>query len=445
MENKTNESLLINNILCFVSTARQSTSCNEIVQICLAFYKEKEILDAKKLICDFIGEKIKYRRGENRMLYELKDLVELFARCDDDEIPLPKFVCDSHDGMPPASGFSIVANAITTLMEEISTLKTELNHMKDQRLLDGLYNSDITRIKEDLLIIKGEVRKMNHKQMEMDLKRQSIILQSMDPPTTMPTENMSDHEATENFLTNFEKLCNTPVRLDTLVCGEDASHTPSAPPASQEPWAFLEGQPQGLGGVPPAPLYSNVTSQKVSSTAGETSGGPPSPKQKCGSVSKRVSTKFVQNGNKMKISESSVEDISNTIRNVNENIRNDIDSDGFKLVQNNKNKKKYRNQKIVGTKKNNNETALKSATKYADIFVGNCALDVTEKSLMDYIKEEMNIKVKNCELLVTRNENCKCFKVNLNMNDRQMLLSSDVWPENIICNKYYKPKNLNRQ
>ena len=59
------------------------------------------------------------------------------------------------------------------------------------------------------------------------------------------------------------------------------------------------------------------------------------------------------------------------------------------------------------------------------------------ESIADYILKEMNIVVNKCEPLVSRNENSKSFKVTLNLRDRQRLLSPEVWPEGIICRKFY--------
>ena len=109
--------------------------------------------------------------------------------------------------------------------------------------------------------------------------------------------------------------------------------------------------------------------------------------------------------------------------------------DAFILVQNRK-----RRKNIVGSKKTVVGGTLKSAVRLGDLYIGNCDQDVTSESLTKYIFDEMKIKVEKCEQLVTRNVNCVSFKLTLNMNDRQKLLSPDVWPEGIICRKFYNPR-----
>ena len=65
------------------------------------------------------------------------------------------------------------------------------------------------------------------------------------------------------------------------------------------------------------------------------------------------------------------------------------------------------------------------------------------EALEKYIFDEMNINVKKCEALVTKNGYSTSFKVTLCLTDRFKLLSSDVWPEGIVCRKFYNPRASN--
>ena len=86
---------VINKVLCYASTARHTMRNDDIIRICLTFYKEDEILKAKDTLFQLTGEKSIRRRNENRMLNEMQDLMNLLKRCDDRGIVLPKFVVDS--------------------------------------------------------------------------------------------------------------------------------------------------------------------------------------------------------------------------------------------------------------------------------------------------------------------------------------------------------------
>ena len=107
-------------------------------------------------------------------------------------------------------------------------------------------------------------------------------------------------------------------------------------------------------------------------------------------------------------------------------------NDGFQTVR----KKRKKNNNIVGSKKMPGNLTIRSAMRTADIYVGNCDLDVTVESLSDYIHSEIKVKVLQCELLVSKNPRCKSFKVTLNMNDRPKLLSAETWPEEIVGRKF---------
>ena len=122
-------------------------------------------------------------------------------------------------------------------------------------------------------------------------------------------------------------------------------------------------------------------------------------------------------------------------KNNNDNDNEDDDEDGFVRVI----KRKHR-RNIVGSKKTTNSALLRSSARKADIYVGNCDTDICEKALNDYIVDELMIKPINCIQLKTRNNNYNSFKVTLLLADRVKLLSPNVWPEGIICRKYYNSK-----
>ena len=83
---------------------------------------------------------------------------------------------------------------------------------------------------------------------------------------------------------------------------------------------------------------------------------------------------------------------------------------------------------------------MRSAARTADIFISNCDTEITVDSLSKYIYDEFKVKVQNCDNLVTRYNDYKSFKVSLLVNDRVKLLNPELWPEGIICRKFYNPR-----
>ena len=154
--------LVVSGILCYISTARHVMKRDEIIRSCLVFYEGDDILRGKDILYEIVGEKSKQRRNENRLMNELQDVLDLLKKCEEEAIDLPSFVVDSCNSMPPSSGFDVVAHSMHTL-DEISTLKKEIECLKENRLADDIRNQQNVLIQEDLLTIKGEIRKLNLK------------------------------------------------------------------------------------------------------------------------------------------------------------------------------------------------------------------------------------------------------------------------------------------
>ena len=56
---------VINNVLCYVSTARHTKPDEQVIQFCLPFYELNIIRDAKDVLCKYSSERNVKRRGHN--------------------------------------------------------------------------------------------------------------------------------------------------------------------------------------------------------------------------------------------------------------------------------------------------------------------------------------------------------------------------------------------
>ena len=362
---------------------------------------------------------------------ELKDILDMLSRCDENGTELPRFVVDEYDGLPPSSGFELVANSMTSLFQEIMNLREELNLLKNCRRDDIDYHQDHLIFKEDLLTIKGEIRKLNHKLIKQDIRRNSFILgnleiadQRINDDIGSIRENSIHRESSSNNLGNnpelvpncpndcFARSESSPEELFTL--------SPSAPPASQEPWGLLARSFQDGGGPPSAPSFADIVQQEeVQPISNDLP-------IKVVSAKKRPSVTELHSRN-LDGDDQGDASISNQSK---------LDSDGYQLVQ--RNKKRHKNVNgIVGARKANETVSIKSAIRKADVYLGNCDLSVTPESIKEYIFKEINVTIDKCELLSSRNPNCRSFKISLNLKDRVKLLSAEVWPEDIVCRKFY--------
>ena len=174
-DNVSKQKLVISNILCYISTARHSQRVDDIVRICYVFYRPDDISKGKDLLCDLCSELSKRRRGENRIIQELQDIFDLFGKAEDKEMKLPTFVADAYNGLPPSSGFELVADHIVNLNKEIVSLRKEIEALREIRMNEN-YLPQNNILQEDVMSIKGELRKLNHKLMKDDLRRSSLMI-----------------------------------------------------------------------------------------------------------------------------------------------------------------------------------------------------------------------------------------------------------------------------
>ena len=461
---------VIDNVLCYSSSARHSMKNDDIVRICVAFYKECDIIKSKNLLCELIGVKPIRRRNENRVINEMKDIMEMLMKCDDEGVTLPKFVVDRFDGLPPTSGFEVIANNMINLIEEVTSLSKEVSYLRESRHRENEYYEDTMLIKEDILTIKGEIRKIHHKLMNAEIRRESLLLDSigessrkslcdpvisgelMDYACGGIKSNKKDNDNFQMLSSHAQTLSPSAPPLSQVSSGD---FNPSAPPLSQEPvedvlpstLALTDEQVHLLSpGAPPvshdtvrppvAPLFTEVVIRGDVDKSSE-------------EVSVKMCNENVIRPEKYNTLNSSLvvlqSNDSAKLKPANSNVQREItsssaplvDADGFQLVQNRKRRLPI---SVIGSKKINGIGTVKGAARLADLYVGNCDTDVTSESILEYIANEMNIKIVKCESLVSKNVNCKSFKVTLNINDRLKLLSPEIWPEGIICRKFYSQR-----
>ena len=220
------DKLIVCNVLCYASTARHVMKSDEIKYVCIAFYSSDDIIRAKDLLYNILNVKSIRRKGTDRILKELNDIMELLSDSDDNDKVLPKFVVDTYNGLPPISGFELVANSINSLMEELSKLTNEISVLKKERINETIFKNDYVIMKEDILTIKGELRKLNHSILKEDIRRNSFILDTLDKSLndlTSPDKNPSVIEK------NTDVQLQGSSRIVADINNEVISILPSAP------------------------------------------------------------------------------------------------------------------------------------------------------------------------------------------------------------------------
>ena len=432
---------IVNGVLCYISTARHSMKSEDIIRICHAFFKDDDILKGKDLLCELIGQKPIRRRNENRIVNELRDIVDILKKCDETAVVLPKFVVDTFDGLPPSSGFEVIANTLVSLNDEIAMLKKEVETLRDSRVEQSIVSHDNIVMKEDLLFIKGELRKLNLRFMNGDIRRNSIALENLEKSFQQSPVSVHTRKSTKNFpdggILDTE---NSVLDGDFSMSNKDGFNIPDAAAATAPPppppplpppppisspiesgelLAILDKSVQDEGGVPSAPSYSQVAGMHGNSR--EIDGiHARSVRSREGRTGSEANRSFHPRKSQQSKSSQVV-----------------IDADGFQLVQRNRRKR----ENIIGSKKMDENKMVKSAARMADLYVGNLDVNVTVEAIVDYVKNDIGVAIEKCETLKSRNPNYSSFKLSLTLDNRNKLLVPEAWPEGIICRKFYSSRN----
>ena len=174
---------------------------------------------------------------------------------------------------------------------------------------------------------------------------------------------------------------------------------------------ILEQSFQDEGGIPSAPLYADVMNGKSKHY---------SSKDELSSSHKSDAKKRSYN-KETAVNDDSGDDVAESLAPMN------VDNEGFRLVQGKRKQRTNKNVNIIGCRKVSKDgNCLKSAPKVLDLYLGNVDTDTSCDSVEKYILQEMNIKIVKCEELLCKNRNCKSFKISVNVQERDKLLSPDA-------------------
>ncbi len=109
------------------------------------------------------------------------------------------------------------------------------------------------------------------------------------------------------------------------------------------------------------------------------------------------------------------------------NARYKYDEDGFQT--------KMKKKRIVGTKKNTEE-GLRAVGRTKVIYIGRLEEDTDIDKLEKYVKDETGIVIKKCYKLKCSMRNCSSFKVIIEANKIDKLMSSLIWPSGTVVREY---------
>ena len=173
MDENDNIQPVVNPLLCYISTALDTKSTEYVINCCLPFYSHQQIIEFKDILCSHTGEKNTKNRGDKKCKSELSNIIAIFHKSQEQNIYLPKFLCDKFDAMPPSIGYELIGITFNSLIEQISSLNEELKTIKNNSHRDKEIIDDCSIIKSHLIDLKIDVRnikqKMNEETVNKDL------------------------------------------------------------------------------------------------------------------------------------------------------------------------------------------------------------------------------------------------------------------------------------
>ena len=86
---------VINGVLCFVSTARESYNEQSIISMCVSFFNSDKIFEAKKYLFTLTKETPTIKRGDGKFKADINDIIQQLKKNEEKSVAMPKFLADS--------------------------------------------------------------------------------------------------------------------------------------------------------------------------------------------------------------------------------------------------------------------------------------------------------------------------------------------------------------
>lgn len=140
--------IIINEVLCYVSNRIDVLEEPIINRICTSNFSEKEIEEAKTIICGHLSIRNTARKGDGRSAKHVQDIIKILKETEPNNLPI--LVAKDLHKIPPITFDHL---DVTKILKELVTLKSEIFSLKTEMVRQ----EEILGIKEDIRIIKTEV------------------------------------------------------------------------------------------------------------------------------------------------------------------------------------------------------------------------------------------------------------------------------------------------
>ena len=408
---------IINSVLCFINSANSDYSLDSLTDVLYSFYSHDEIKVAKELLFNLLKKDVHWRRDPDKKRKDLKDLLDAYEELKTSNIKVD-LVTKSHKKMPPV-GLEIFAPILNSLAEDISKINELLPKILDIK-------SEVVNTADTVRQMKIDVSDLKDKFSTaingMESAAKDFVVKECDVIEELHSFRQSLN-ISEDLQTVTERQRRSSLGLASGSYAAAISKSPGGADIGQNqqrrPDIEEEARPTASAALVTNPLTGGVT-------------------------------KGYRKNDKRQLPTTTI--LHETPENESPNRLDEVDQVGaaaeWTLVQRNKKKREHlakRTQfaRVTGSLKTSSGHSFRAAIRMADVFIGRVHKDVTCECLSEYINNSFHVNVEAVSQLDIRSDRFNAFKVTVKLSDRDKLFNAELWPEDILVNKFYsRSKNL---
>jgi len=161
-------------LLCFVSDKCDTLPVNQLVDICMNFCKENEIVSARNILLANNAGLLK-RKGTNKLNATMEDVVTVVLK---PTVKLPVFFATELSRLPPVdlkhcdmAAILIELHGLRAEVRDIAKVQAELTVL---RVTSHRLEQDVSKLKQDLLVLRDEVQDVAKVKSDMVVLRSEV-------------------------------------------------------------------------------------------------------------------------------------------------------------------------------------------------------------------------------------------------------------------------------
>ena len=393
------DEFIINSLLCFLNSARKDFTKETLRDIAYAFYSHDEIKSAKTEVCNLLKKDVSWRRDPEKKRKDLCDVIDFLEELTSGRNNW-KFLCNSYKGMPPL-GIQMIAPLLINLTTEVSKINECLPKFVD--------------IKSEVLNTADTVRKMNIELIDMKQNFTKAVSGIEEASCTIQDDDLHILGEIRSFrrsvgvgrasdigdLQDQQRDGNqTLFNRDQDLVGDEGPDRVERTGAAGDSSGIPNVTEEGTLVVPSEPVMENVP-----------------------------------------LLEKDVRSFSEAVKNMKKVLPKTSTISGSSSVREKHNKRPNSQRgsngnRLTGARKDGG-SLLKAVKRTVDVFIGRVDIEADESVIRDYIKDTFDITCSKVEKLQIKTDLYNAFKVTVSLTEREALFKSDMWPEDVIINKFY--------